>query len=209
MLRQGLHSFCTAGSSRHQSRAHTHSSAACRHVVQQEPTPRHQQQSKLAAVPDSDVEFSFPGKLSKDDLRKVTGSIEDSTDFARGVLDEICGSTADLVRQVVTDQRDVALPKEADLSVEMIMQAMQRAEAAQQQLMSEGKLAEAARQGNRAISSILETHSKLQQLYHKAWRALMEQYGQLAVTPGGKSAQSWLHVACTTHTQCSNPALRA
>jgi hypothetical protein len=156
-------------------------------------------------VPDVGKEFSLPGKLSIDDLRRLTGNFEDSTEFA-SVLNALFGASSDLVRQVMIDQRDVALPKADELSVEMIMQGMQRAEAAQQLLMSEGKLAEAARQGNRAISSILETHSKLQQLYHKALRTLMERYGQLAVTPGGKSAQSWLHVARTTPTQCSNPA---
>lgn len=92
-------------------------------------------------------------------------------------------------------QVPVPLPTAEELSVEMILQGMQRAEAAQQQLMSEGKLADAARQGNTAIASLLETHSKLQQLYHKALRALLQQYGQLAVTPAGGWAKTVLFSA--------------
>ena len=198
MLRHGLHSSCPAGTSRPHSRGHTHSSAACRQAVQQQRTPRDQQYCKLAAVPDDDIEFPLPERFWLDVIRRMAlATPEDSASFrvaASGVMDAVFGEDADLVRQVLADQDNVAFPTAEELPVEMILQGMQREEAAQQQLMTEGKLADAARQGNTAISSILETHSKLQQLYHKALRALLERYGQIAVTPGGEWAciiDSW------------------
>jgi hypothetical protein len=129
-------------------------------MVQQQPTPRrHQLHQKLAAVSEPVEAETIIRYLS---LNK--------------------GSK--LLEQLLRPQL-VSLPTAEELSVEAILQGMQQAEAAQQQLMPEGKLADAAQQGNKAISSILVTHSRLQRLYHKAMQGFSQQYGQLAVTPEG------------------------
>jgi hypothetical protein len=67
---------------------------------------------------------------------------------------------------------------------------MQQAEAAQQQLMMTGPLAEAAASGNVLIADIMSTHMMLQQLYHQAVKHFLDTYQQLAVSPAGKQPQS-------------------
>jgi hypothetical protein len=78
------------------------------------------------------------------------------------------------------------LPTSEKESVATVLQAMQQAEAAQQQLMTTGPLAEAAAGGNALMADILSTHSMLQQLYHQSVRRYLETYQQLAVSPAGE-----------------------
>lgn len=98
------------------------------------------------------------------------------------------------------------LPTAQQESVEGVLQAMQQAEAAQQQLMTSGDLADAVAAGNQVLSEILFTHSMLQQLYHKSIRGYLQQYGQLAVSPAGARTHVCMDDAnhscgeCSTHT---------
>lgn len=187
MLRHGLNPLCDSGTSRQHSRLHARSSVVCRQMVQQQPTlKQHQQHRKLAAVPDVDaaIELALSGIPGA-----IRSLVQGNPDGSTGIVNAIFGEDADLVRQVMEEHGEISLPTAEELSVEMILQGMRRAEAAQQQLMTEGRLADAARQGNKGIKSLLDTHSKLQQLYHKALGALLERYGQLAVTPGGRWSQ--------------------
>jgi hypothetical protein len=77
------------------------------------------------------------------------------------------------------------IPTAEEISIEDICKGMEAAEKAQQQLLITGRFAEAAKQGNTVVSDLFGAYSTLQQLYHKAIRTLLKQYGQLAVVPAG------------------------
>lgn len=62
--------------------------------------------------------------------------------------------------------------------------AMAAAEAAQQTIMTTGRLGEAM-QSNQLLQRMLMTYSKAQQLYHKAILPHIERHGQLASSPAG------------------------
>jgi hypothetical protein len=81
---------------------------------------------------------------------------------------------------------EYVLPISEQESVATVLQAMQQAEAAQQQLMTTGPLAEAAAGGNGVIADTLATHKKMQQLYHQSARLHLETYRQLAISPAGE-----------------------
>lgn len=80
--------------------------------------------------------------------------------------------------------RGYVLPASSKPPADVLSEAMQAAEAAQQQLMTSGTLAEAVRQ-NSMLRSIMQTHSTLQRLFHKAVLPVVQQYGQLAGSPAG------------------------
>lgn len=70
----------------------------------------------------------------------------------------------------------------ARVSVQAIYAAQAEAEAAHRELLS-GLLAAGA--DNETLKDIHETYSTLQQLYHKAFRAIIQQHQQWAGSPGG------------------------
>lgn len=75
------------------------------------------------------------------------------------------------------------LPKPTPIS--QITAAQAAAEAAQQELMSSGRLAEVAAE-NELLHSILHTYSTVQRLYHKALRPFLDMHPQLASSPPGE-----------------------
>jgi len=77
------------------------------------------------------------------------------------------------------------LPSSEQESVQGIYSRMEAAEAAQQQLMASGRLADAVAGGNQLISDLLQAYSTVQKLYHKGFRSFLERHQQLAVAPAG------------------------
>lgn len=65
------------------------------------------------------------------------------------------------------------LPKTARRSRQSVLDAQTAAEAAQQELLATGPLAEAAAAGNELVADILSAYSSIQYLYHKAIQALL------------------------------------
>lgn len=76
------------------------------------------------------------------------------------------------------------LPKAQTDTVAQILAGQAQAEAAQQELMSNGQLAEAAAD-NPLLMNILQTYSTVQQLYHKALKPYLEQHWQYAGSAAG------------------------
>lgn len=72
---------------------------------------------------------------------------------------------------------------EAD-PISQIFAAQAAAEAAQQELMTSGRLAEVAAE-NELLSNILNTYTTLQRLYHKALRPFLDLHPQYAGSPAG------------------------
>jgi hypothetical protein len=97
------------------------------------------------------------------------------------VLDKATGSTV------------FYLPTVEEAPLQQLLQAMESAEAAQQQLMQSGALAEAASQGNLLLKGMLESYSTAQQLFHKAMRGFLQEFGQLAATPAGAPPAACWH----------------
>jgi hypothetical protein len=77
------------------------------------------------------------------------------------------------------------LPKSAR-SLQSVLDAQAAAEAAQQELLVTGPLAEAAAAGNELVSNILSTYSTVQQLYHKAVLPFLERHPQYIDSPAGE-----------------------
>jgi hypothetical protein len=77
------------------------------------------------------------------------------------------------------------LPKPDPIS--QITAAQTAAEAAQQELMTSGRLAEVAAE-NELLLSILSTYSTVQRLYHKALRPFLDLHPQHASSPAGEGA---------------------
>ena len=76
------------------------------------------------------------------------------------------------------------LPTAEQTSVQDIFAAMSAAEAAQQQLLVSGRLAEAAA-GSAVMKDVLTSYSTVQKLYHKGYSAFLDRYQQMAVSPAG------------------------
>lgn len=94
----------------------------------------------------------------------------------------------------------VKLPVAQPGLLQQIQSSQAQAEAAQQALMSDGKLAEAAA-GSEVLQSILETWATVQRAYHKALQPLFERHAEYAGSPAGGSRQrdaSVLFAAATT-----------
>jgi hypothetical protein len=95
-------------------------------MVQQQPTPKqHQQHRKLAAVPDVDaaIELALSGIPGVDAIRSLA---QGNPDGSTGIVNAIFGEDADLVRQVMEEHGEISLPTAEELSVEMILQGVQK-----------------------------------------------------------------------------------
>jgi hypothetical protein len=65
------------------------------------------------------------------------------------------------------------LPKTARRSMQSVLDAQAAAEAAQQELLAKGPLAETAAAGNELVADILSTYRSIQKLYHQAILGLL------------------------------------
>lgn len=90
---------------------------------------------------------------------------------------------------------DLQLPK-TSRPLQNVLNAQAAAEAAQQELLATGPLADAAATGNKLVHNILSTYSTVQRLYHKAVLPVLERHPQYIDSPAGKiySEQSLQHV---------------
>jgi hypothetical protein len=101
------------------------------------------------------------------------------------------------------------LPTSEEHSIKDVLAAMSAAEAAQQELMTTGALGQAAAAGNQVLADVLSIHSMLQRLYHKAYTALLQHYGQSALTPAGAYLIITFHNALCSCTWALQPAVPA
>jgi hypothetical protein len=81
-------------------------------------------------------------------------------------------------------QAPIKLPVAQPGQLEQIQSSQAAAEAAQQALMSEGKLAEAAA-GNEVLRSILQSWATVQRAYHRALQPMLERHAEYAGSPTG------------------------
>jgi hypothetical protein len=99
------------------------------------------------------------------------------------------------------------IPKPAR-SLQSVLAAQAAAEAAQQELLATGPLAEAAAAGNELVSSILSTYSTVQRLYHKAVLPFLERHPQYIDSFAGEVfldslGQTHLNCPCCAMTSCA------
>jgi hypothetical protein len=81
--------------------------------------------------------------------------------------------------------------------LQSVLDAQAAAEAAQQQLLATGPLAEAAAAGNELVSNILSTYSTVQQLYHKAVLPFLERHPQYIDSPAGEEVSVRQGFSCS------------
>jgi len=87
--------------------------------------------------------------------------------------------------------------------VAKIVSAQAAAEAAHQDLMSSGRLAETAAT-NELLSSILTTYSTVQRLYHKAVKPLLDLHPQYVSSPAGEGdCETCAEGVCLACSPCS------
>ena len=111
------------------------------------------------------------------------------------------------IKQIAGEMEELGntlrFPPPSQQTVQSVLQAMDAAEAAQQELMTLSRLGQEAAKGNKVVSDILQSYSVMQQSYHKAFRVLLDRYQhaeQLAVNPTGKEHCLW---CCGKHTSAS------